>query len=345
MATYTANLTLRKPDGVDFVSRLLDVDNNLDALDALFSTSTGHAHSGSGTSGKRIQAFQDNEGQQDAVEAATLDTLGGGSHLINNLNRIRYWLTQISGQALGTVTTSLNTHATSAFGHSGITAFAIAAIVLGTAAGAGSATTALRSDATIIAFDAVAPTASAVGDAATAGTQPLSARRDHLHGREAFGTATAIAIATVNGTALTVSHSDHVHAHGALGTIANAHAAADITNAAALNVVNAFTKQYYATIYDNGTQGGGTYNIDWDRSNFQIIILTAAITFTFSNVHGGGRRVLVVTNSGAARVITWPGSVSWPSAVVPTPSGSGKKDQYGFNYDSAVDLGSMGLNY
>lgn len=65
------------------------------------------------------------------------------------------------------------------------TGFAIPAVVLGTAAAAGVATTAIRSDSTIIAFDATVPTTSATGDSATAGSVALAARRDHKHGREA----------------------------------------------------------------------------------------------------------------------------------------------------------------
>ncbi len=112
MATLTTILSLRKPDGTDFVNRVNDLNNNWDALDTLFSSSVGHSHAGSGTSGKRIASYQDVEGQYDPTEAATFDTLSGASHLINNLNRVRYWLTQISGQGLGTVATSLNSHIT-----------------------------------------------------------------------------------------------------------------------------------------------------------------------------------------------------------------------------------------
>ncbi len=110
MSTLTTVLSLRKPDGTDFVSRVLDLNNNYDLIDSLFNVATGHSHAGSGTSGRRITTFQDVEGQYDPVEAATFDTLTGASHLINNMNRIRFWLTQISGQALGTVGTNLNAH-------------------------------------------------------------------------------------------------------------------------------------------------------------------------------------------------------------------------------------------
>ena len=61
-------------------------------------------------------------------------------------------------------------------------AFATPAIVLGTAAAAGVATTLIRSDATIVAFDATAPVTQAFGDAAAPGTAAFAARRDHTHG-------------------------------------------------------------------------------------------------------------------------------------------------------------------
>jgi hypothetical protein len=93
--------------------------------------------------------------------------------------------------------------------------FATPAIVLGTAAGAGVAATVIRSDATIVAFDATVPTTSAVGDAAATGSAVVSARRDHTHGREAFGASAAAVGTSSGGAATTPSRSDHVHATGA----------------------------------------------------------------------------------------------------------------------------------
>jgi hypothetical protein len=59
-----------------------------------------------------------------------------------------------------------------------IMSFATPAVVLGTAAAAGVATTAIRSDSTIVAFDATVP--AALGTAAT-GAAAVAARRDHVH--------------------------------------------------------------------------------------------------------------------------------------------------------------------
>lgn len=73
-------------------------------------------------------------------------------------------------------------------------------------------------------FDATAPTTSAVGDAAAAGSATTSAHRDHRHGREAFGSVvagTTYGAASADGTALTVSHSDHNHGAVAHDTFPN----------------------------------------------------------------------------------------------------------------------------
>jgi hypothetical protein len=66
-------------------------------------------------------------------------------------------------------------------GAGGVTGFATPAVALGTAAAAGAATTVIRSDATIVAFDATAPTTEAVGGAAATGSAGVAARRDHAH--------------------------------------------------------------------------------------------------------------------------------------------------------------------
>jgi Glycine-rich domain len=54
--------------------------------------------------------------------------------------------------------------------------------VLASAAAAGVAATAIRSDSTIAAFDTTVPSTQAFGDAAAVGTAAFAARRDHKHG-------------------------------------------------------------------------------------------------------------------------------------------------------------------
>jgi hypothetical protein len=71
------------------------------------------------------------------------------------------------------------------FSTGGGSTFATPAIVLGTAAAAGAATTTIRSDSTIVAFDATVPVTQAFGDAAATGSVAKAARRDHVHGMPA----------------------------------------------------------------------------------------------------------------------------------------------------------------
>lgn len=61
--------------------------------------------------------------------------------------------------------------------------FATPAIALGATAAAGAASTVIRSDATIDAFDTSDPAATAYGNAAVVGTVDFAARRDHVHPR------------------------------------------------------------------------------------------------------------------------------------------------------------------
>lgn len=83
--------------------------------------------------------------------------------------------------------TDLTTHAGAADPHTGylqesvISGLATPAIVLGTAAAAGTTLTPIRSDATIVAFDATSPSTQAFGDTAVVGSVALAARRDHKH--------------------------------------------------------------------------------------------------------------------------------------------------------------------
>jgi hypothetical protein len=70
-------------------------------------------------------------------------------------------------------------------------AFATPSIALSTAAAAGAATTVIRSDSTIAAFDATVPVTQAFSDAAATGSAAFAARRDHKHGMPATPTSTA----------------------------------------------------------------------------------------------------------------------------------------------------------
>lgn len=72
-------------------------------------------------------------------------------------------------------------------GSGGGVTYGTPAIVLGTAASAGSTDEAIRRDATIVAFDATAPVTQAFGDSAATGAAAVAARRDHVHGMPASG--------------------------------------------------------------------------------------------------------------------------------------------------------------
>jgi hypothetical protein len=91
--------------------------------------------------------------------------------------------------------------------------FATPAIVLGTVAAAGAATTVIRSDSTIVAFDATMPTTSVPTDAAATGSAAKAARRDHVHGREPLSNVIPLVEAGSGapGTSVLWSRDDHVH--------------------------------------------------------------------------------------------------------------------------------------
>ncbi len=81
----------------------------------------------------------------------------------------------------GTITVGSSSLVFVQFGGGAGVSYATPAIVLGSAAAAGAASTVIRSDGTIAAFDTTAPTTQAFGDAAAVGTAAFAARRDHKH--------------------------------------------------------------------------------------------------------------------------------------------------------------------
>ena len=300
MATLTTTLSLRKPGDSDSVQHTLDLNNNYDLIDALFNPTTGHKHTGAGTNAP-VATMDETLVIYDPTEAATNDTLSGTSKLINNMNRLRYWITQVSGVSWTTaIGTSLSTHVASFHANS----FTTPNLTLGTANAAGAANTVIRSDATILAFDGTNP--AGVGTAAVVGSQAVATRRDH------------------------------VHAHGSLGTIANAHAAADITNAVATNTPTTHTKQYAVSAFSVAFSATPTF--DWNNSNIQYMTLTGNITgITFSNPIDGARYVLILTQDGTGgRTIVWPAAVHWSGGTAPTLSAASKIDLVSLFYRGGV---------
>jgi hypothetical protein len=67
-----------------------------------------------------------------------------------------------------------------------LTTFATPAFTLGVSNIAGDTAAAVASNATLLAFDATVPTTISASDTAAAGSQAISARRDHEHGSGAF---------------------------------------------------------------------------------------------------------------------------------------------------------------
>lgn len=116
-----------------------------------------------------------------------------------------------------------------------VPAFAAPTVVLSTAAAAGAASTVIRSDSTIAAFDATAPTTSALADAAATGSAAFAARRDHKHGRESFATnALVLGTAAAAGAATTPMRSnDTIAAFDATVPVTQAFSDAAATGSAA----------------------------------------------------------------------------------------------------------------
>lgn len=73
-----------------------------------------------------------------------------------------------------------------------------------------------------ISLTSAAPSTSAVGDAAAAGSGALAARADHRHGREAFGSGASTAVgpdqANGDGTSTSLARADHTHSGQGSGT-------------------------------------------------------------------------------------------------------------------------------
>lgn len=86
---------------------------------------------------------------------------------------------QGSGGASGTAIVTLT--GTQGVGIGGGASFGTPALTLSTANAAGAASTAIRTDATILAFDVTTPAASPLGGAGAVGAAAVAARRDHVH--------------------------------------------------------------------------------------------------------------------------------------------------------------------
>lgn len=183
--------------------------------------------------------------------------------------------------------------------------FAAPTIALGTAGAAGAAGTLIRSDATIAAFDATVPSSSAVADAAATGSVAFAARRDHVHGREAWGGAPAttegIATAAAAGTATTPSRSDHVHPMAA--------AAAPAASAVGDTVVTGAASTFSASDHKHAREAFGAVTA---QTAFGGSSATGAATTVSHSDHTHGTPTHVGTDHSAVSI----SSLSAPTAAV-----------------------------
>lgn len=92
-------------------------------------------------------------------------------------------------------------------------AYAAPGLTLGTSNVEGAASTVIRTDATILAFDATVPTTIQCDAAAAAGSAAVAARRDHTHAivNAAPGANSVSLAASAEGSATSFARSDHTH--------------------------------------------------------------------------------------------------------------------------------------
>jgi hypothetical protein len=166
---------------------------------------------------------------------------------------------------------------------SGAASFATPAVVLGTAAAGGAASTVIRSDSTIAAFDATAPGTSAVGDSAATGSVAFASRRDHAHGREGFGSPVSVGVANADGTATTLARSDHVHADiaGGTGTDDHIHYVGEALTGDGATTVFLLANEAYADTVAAYNVAGARVAVTLGGMNDQITFGTQPGTGTF----------------------------------------------------------------
>ena len=134
-------------------------------------------------------------------------------------------------------------------------------------------------------------------------------------------------------------------------TISDADAVAGAASVAIGAALVAQTKltvagQFHIVGVDNGNSGA-TKTIDWSAGNEQVVTMTAACEFTFSNPANPGRFVLELIQGGSGSyAVTWPGTVKWGTKGAPTLSTTvGKKDLFTFLWDGTDYLGCYDLGF
>lgn len=99
--------------------------------------------------------------------------------------------------------------------------------------------------------------------------------------------------------------------------------------------------------YSAGSSGTAL-TIDWNNGNNQVVSMTGACTFTFSNPIAGAWYSLELTQDATgSRTASWPASVKWPSASAPVlTTTASKTDILTFYYNGTNYIGfQAGFNY
>lgn len=98
-------------------------------------------------------------------------------------------------------------------------------------------------------------------------------------------------------------------------------------------------KDYGETTNVIGNIGGGTQDIDLELgNNVTATVDTSTTTFTFSNPTASGSvtgLTLKLVNGGS-QTVNWPGSVDWPSGIVPTLTISGTDILMFITFDGGI---------
>lgn len=103
----------------------------------------------------------------------------------------------------------------------------------------------------------------------------------------------------------------------------------------------------FGSEYDNGSQSGPTYTVDWNNGQKQTILLTGNITtMNLTAPAGVGNFLIRVVQDGTGnRTITWPGTVKWPGGTGPTLSGPDAEDVVTFYYNGTDYYGVASLTF
>lgn len=199
-ATFTNGIEIAMPTGVQTsVGTIAGCSIENVSGDAIKITTSGTARFGLfAISALEVALYSNNTGRAVNIIAASTGgvfTNGGIGNVIidgltaatNGTARAAVALTNTDGCVLGEISyNGFNARYTGSGDTNTIdgasVSFATPSIALGSSAAAGAASTVIRSDSTIAAFDVTVPVTQAFGDAAATGSAAFAARRDHRHG-------------------------------------------------------------------------------------------------------------------------------------------------------------------